>query len=54
MVYKKQVLYVYTPEYESGGAFFPMACDCTLFGLVCGQVTLIGYFVIRKGTYEVS
>lgn len=52
MVYKKQMLYVYTPIYESGGAMFPYACDRTLFGLVCGQLTLTGYCMIRRCTYE--
>jgi len=52
LVYKKQVLFVYTPQYESGGAMFPLACDCTLFGLVCGQLTLLGYVIIRHCYYE--
>ncbi|CAJ1948545.1 unnamed protein product [Cylindrotheca closterium] len=47
VVYKKQVLYVYQPVYESGGAFFPAALQRSLFGLVCGQLTLIGYFLTR-------
>lgn len=52
VVYKKQILYVYTPVYESGGSFFPDACDRTLFGLMCGQLTLIGYTTIRQSYYE--
>jgi hypothetical protein len=47
IVYKKQVLYVYQPVYESGGAMFPYALQRTLFGLVCGQLTLIGYLLTR-------
>jgi len=47
MVYKKQVLYVYQPVYESGGALFPYALQNTLFGLACGQLTLIGYLITR-------
>jgi hypothetical protein len=47
VVYKKQVLYVYRPVYESGGAMFPSALQRTLFGLVCGQLTLIGYLITR-------
>lgn len=54
IVYKKQVLYVYTPTYESGGALFPAACDRTLIGLMCGQVTFIGYCILREATYQVS
>lgn len=50
VVYKKQVLYVYQPVYESGGAMFPSALQFTLFGLTCGQLTLIGY-LITQGCY---
>ena len=42
IVYKKQVLYVYTPVYESGGAMFPGVIQRSLFGLVCAQLTLLG------------
>lgn len=52
MVYKKQVLYVYVPKYESGGKLFPMACDRALFGLICGQLTFIGYSMIRQGHWQ--
>eukprot|EP00934_Nitzschia_sp_Nitz4_P006176 Nitzschia sp. Nitz4//scaffold4_size323378//84551//88052//NITZ4_000640-RA/size323378-snap-gene-0.407-mRNA-1//1//CDS//3329553339//6166//frame0 len=47
IVYKKQVLYVYQPVYESGGAMFPAALQKTLFGLCCGQLTMIGYLITR-------
>jgi hypothetical protein len=52
MVYKKQALYVYIPLYESGGAMFPDACGYMLFGLLCSQMTLLGYCVIRQCFYE--
>jgi hypothetical protein len=54
MVYKKQVLYVYTPSYESGGSLFPLVCDRTIVGLICGQLTFMGYSIIRGGHYQVS
>ena len=54
MVYKKQVLYVYSPSYESGGKLFPIVCDRTIVGLICGQLTFIGYSIIRGGHYQVS
>lgn len=47
IVYKKQVLYVYQPVYESGGAMFPDALQRTLFGLFMGQLTMIGYLFTR-------
>jgi len=52
LVYKKQVLYVYSPVYESGGAMFPLAVQRTLFGLVCSQMTLIGYLTTRGCWYQ--
>ena len=52
MVYKKQVLYVYSPVYESGGAMFPTAVQRTLFGLVCGQMTMLGYLTTRGCFYQ--
>ena len=52
MVYKKQVLYVYSPTYESGGAMFPVAVQKTLGGLVCAQVTFLGYIGVRGCLYQ--
>jgi hypothetical protein len=52
LVYKNQILTVYKPSYESGGTMFPMACHRTLIGLVCGQLTLIGYSIMREGFYQ--
>jgi len=52
LVYKNHILIVYNPIYESGGTMFPMACHRTLIGLVCGQLTLIGYSIMRFGFYQ--
>ena len=52
LVYKNQILLVYNPSYESGGRMFPLACHRTLIGLVCGQLTLIGYSILRAGFYQ--
>ena len=52
LVFKLQILTVYNPWYESGGTMFPMACHRTLIGLVCGQLTLMGYSVMREGFYQ--
>ena len=51
-VYKKQVLYVYSPVYESGGAMFPLAVQRTLFGLVCSQLVFWGYTITRRCYYQ--
>lgn len=53
VVYKKQIMYVYTPTYEGGGKLFPFVCDRTLFGLIISQLTFIGYSLIRKGNSQV-
>ena len=52
LIYKNQILLVFNPTYESGGTMFPMACHRTLIGLVCGQLTLIGYSIMREGFYQ--
>jgi len=52
LVYKKQVLLVYAPDYESGGTMFPAVCHRTLIGLICGQITSLGYTIIREGFYQ--
>ena len=54
IIYKQQVMYVYTPRYESGGESFPLAMQRTLVGLICAQITFMGYVIIRRGRYEVS
>lgn len=52
VVYKKQMLLVFSSTYESGGVFFPTACQRTMVGLLAAQVTLIGYTVLRQGYYQ--
>ena len=47
IVYKKQILYVYQPVYESGGAMFPGSLQKTLLSLALGQITFIGYLFTR-------
>lgn len=54
IVYKKQILFVYVPEYESGGALFPIACTRTVVGLFLGQLTFLGYMVLRNCYGQVS
>lgn len=52
LVYKTQLVMVYAPRYDSGGVMFPSACQRTLIGLICGQITLVGYTVLRQGFYQ--
>jgi len=50
--FKQQVLVVYTRVYESGGKFFPSAITRTLVGLMGGQLTLMGYLLIRQAVMQ--
>jgi len=52
VVYKKQAMFVYTPTFESGGSLFHSACDRTLMGLILGQLTFLGYCLIRGGKIQ--
>ena len=47
LIFKKQMLFVYTPEYESGGDHYPIAMDRTLVGLICAQFTFVGFVFLR-------
>ena len=42
-VYKHQLLFVYIPKYESGGAIFPTLYNYTLTGMNFANVTMLGY-----------
>jgi len=52
IVYKKQVLLVYSPQRDNGGIMFPSVLRRMLIGLIFGQVTLIGYTVMREAYYQ--
>ena len=52
VVYKKQILYVYQPVFESGGAMFPGTLQKTVLSLVLGQLTFIGYLFTRKALFQ--
>lgn len=52
IVYKKQIIYVYQPVFESGGAMFPGSLQKTIFSLVLGQLTFIGYLFTRKAIFQ--
>lgn len=53
VVYKKQVLLVTNHDHhDSGGVMFPAVFRRTLIGLICGQLTLIGYTILREAYYQ--
>ena len=51
LMYKYQLLFVYINDYQSGGFMWYAVFDRSLMSLIIGNVTLIGYYVIRM-TYN--
>nr|XP_024930643.1 CSC1-like protein RXW8 isoform X3 [Ziziphus jujuba var. spinosa] len=47
-VYRNQILNVYVSKYESGGQFWPIVHNTTIFSLVFMQVIALGVFGLRK------
>lgn len=43
-----QLLNVYEPKYETGGKFWPIVHDSTIFSLVLMQVIVVGIFGLKK------
>ncbi|CAM8980244.1 unnamed protein product [Rhodiola kirilowii] len=48
LVYRNQFLNVYIQKYESGGQFWPIAHNSTIFSLVLAQIIAIGVFGLKK------
>ncbi|KAK6937939.1 CSC1/OSCA1-like, 7TM region [Dillenia turbinata] len=48
LVYRNQFLNVYVSKYESGGQFWPIAHNTTIFSLVLSQVIGMGVFGIKR------
>lgn len=48
IIYRNQLLNVYLPKYETGGRFWPIVHNSTIFALVLMQAILIGTFVLKK------
>ncbi|PON65578.1 hypothetical protein PanWU01x14_115900 [Parasponia andersonii] len=47
-VYRNQILNVYVSKYESGGRFWPIVHNTTIFSLVLMQIIALGVFGLRK------
>ncbi|KAK9051014.1 hypothetical protein SSX86_027639 [Deinandra increscens subsp. villosa] len=54
IIYRNQLLYVYAPKYESGGKFWPIVHDSTIFSLVLMQFIAFGIFKSKKLPYATS
>ncbi|XP_050379817.1 CSC1-like protein HYP1 [Argentina anserina] len=48
LIYRNQLLNVYAPKYETGGTFWPIVHNSTIFSLVLMHIIGIGIFGIKK------
>ncbi|XP_045793773.1 CSC1-like protein HYP1 [Trifolium pratense] len=48
IIYRNQLLYVYVPKFETGGEFWPVVHNYTIFSLVLMQTIVIGIFGLKK------
>ncbi|XAR48447.1 hypothetical protein NMG60_11031269 [Bertholletia excelsa] len=50
LVYRNQILNTYITKYQSGGKFWPIMHNTTIFSLVMAQVIALGVFGLKKST----
>ncbi|KAA8528429.1 hypothetical protein F0562_035784 [Nyssa sinensis] len=50
LVYRNQILNVYMTKYESGGKFWPIVHNTTIFSLVLTQIIAMGVFGLKEST----
>ncbi|XP_061350469.1 CSC1-like protein RXW8 [Gastrolobium bilobum] len=48
LVYRNQILNVYVTKYDSGGQFWPIAHNTTVFSLIFAQVIALGVFGLKR------
>ncbi|XP_021297717.1 CSC1-like protein HYP1 isoform X2 [Herrania umbratica] len=48
IIYRNQFLNVYAPKYETGGKFWPIVHNSTIFSLVLMHIVAIGIFGLKK------
>ncbi|KAL8471634.1 hypothetical protein ACS0TY_029042 [Phlomoides rotata] len=48
IIYRNQLLNVYVPKFETGGKFWPVIHDATIFSLILMHVIAIGMFGLKK------
>ena len=54
IIYKHQLLYVYLPQYETGGKLLPILFGYTLTGLNIANITMMGYLGIKGAWSELT
>ncbi|KAL7100942.1 hypothetical protein ACP275_08G026200 [Erythranthe tilingii] len=48
IIYRNQLLNVYEPKFETGGKFWPVVHDATIFSLILMHIIAIGIFGLKK------
>ncbi|KAJ3674318.1 hypothetical protein LUZ60_004934 [Juncus effusus] len=48
IIYRNQLLNVYSPKYETGGKFWPIVHNTTIFSLILMHLIAIGIFGLKK------
>ncbi|CAA0828396.1 CSC1-like protein HYP1 [Striga hermonthica] len=48
IIYRNQLLNVYEPKFETGGKFWPVVHDATIFSLILMHVIAVGIFGLKK------
>lgn len=48
VVYRNQIINVYYPKYETGGQYWPIMHNTTIFSLVLAQIIALGVFGIKE------
>ncbi|CAN8294490.1 unnamed protein product [Cochlearia groenlandica] len=47
LIYKNQIINVYVTKYESGGQYWPIFHNTTIFSLILSQVIALGFFGLK-------
>ncbi|GMH17994.1 hypothetical protein Nepgr_019835 [Nepenthes gracilis] len=50
LVYRNQILNVYLFEYDSGGRYWPIIHNTTVFSLLLGQIIAVGLFILKESS----
>ncbi|ESQ29570.1 hypothetical protein EUTSA_v10023298mg [Eutrema salsugineum] len=50
LIYKNQILNVYITKYESGGQYWPIFHNTTIFSLILTQIIALGFFGLKLST----
>ncbi|CAD5312273.1 unnamed protein product [Arabidopsis thaliana] len=54
LIYKNQIINVYITKYESGGQYWPVFHNTTIFSLILSQVIALGFFGLKLSTILIA